>query len=479
MPRPDLISALIKAPKPEAKIAPPAVGARDASEPEADFDRQMNCETSADRLHAPRKRKPERAAIPPERHTYNRYRKPIEAVQENNLDPASHLQVGSPEWLAFKMAYAKAHPGPPPPPPLVAVSMYVNGNMGEVMEASAQTANIAADLPLLALAAPNAPPPAEQILNPMPGVLPGTPVDPDLVIAAASPIEIAASNTLPPAEQISPPTPVVLTAISVDPGAFTTALVAPGSMPEKKAPVAAIQSVRSLIEAVGQDPQVNAPPLSQPLSISKKIASDVQMPTFLPAEESGLVATDGDQVPTSLQLQAGAAQAPTADTVAGTLDKIFTTKEAGPGPGLQTVKADISTPVITPPHQPGVQAAHAHQQLTAQLQAPLAADIQQDIARAGVALQRVPFEIAVRAHKGEKEFEIRLDPPELGRVDVSMSVDKHGKVATHLVVERSETLDQLRKDAPNLERALQNSGLKTDFRLIAIFLTRSQQSEFC
>jgi chemotaxis protein MotD len=43
-----------------------------------------------------------------------------------------------------------------------------------------------------------------------------------------------------------------------------------------------------------------------------------------------------------------------------------------------------------------------------------------------------------------------------------MSVDKNGKVSTHLIVERSETLDQLRRDAPNLERALQNSGLKTD-----------------
>ena len=66
------------------------------------------------------------------------------------------------------------------------------------------------------------------------------------------------------------------------------------------------------------------------------------------------------------------------------------------------------------------------------------------------------------AHKGEKEFSIRLDPPDLGRVDVSVSVDKGGKVSTHLVVERSETLDQLRRDAPNLERAFQNSGLKTD-----------------
>jgi flagellar hook-length control protein FliK len=125
---------------------------------------------------------------------------------------------------------------------------------------------------------------------------------------------------------------------------------------------------------------------------------------------------------------------------------------------VQLAKADA--PVLTQPHQPGTQALHA--QPSANIHLSPVADIQQNMARAAVALARVPFEIAVSAHKGEKEFEIRLDPPELGRVDVSMSVDKNGKVATHLFVERSATLDQLRKDAPNLERALQNSGLKTD-----------------
>jgi flagellar hook-length control protein FliK len=124
--------------------------------------------------------------------------------------------------------------------------------------------------------------------------------------------------------------------------------------------------------------------------------------------------------------------------------------------GAQIVKAE--TAALNTPHQYGHQIVHPQPTVPP---SPVL-DVQQSMARAGVALARVPFEIAVSAHKGEKEFEIRLDPPELGRVDVSMSVDKNGKVATHLVVERSETLDQLRKDAPNLERALQNSGLKTD-----------------
>ncbi|PWT91046.1 MAG: hypothetical protein C5B56_04425 [Proteobacteria bacterium] len=75
---------------------------------------------------------------------------------------------------------------------------------------------------------------------------------------------------------------------------------------------------------------------------------------------------------------------------------------------------------------------------------------------AGLAL-----EIAARAQAGSTRFEIRLDPPELGRVDVRLDVDRHGQVTSRLVVEKPETLDLLRRDAPALERALQDAGLKT------------------
>ncbi len=71
-------------------------------------------------------------------------------------------------------------------------------------------------------------------------------------------------------------------------------------------------------------------------------------------------------------------------------------------------------------------------------------------------------EIASRAKDGAKRFDIRLDPPELGRVEVRLEVDSNGKVSTRLIVERPETLDLLQRDARNLERALQSAGLQTD-----------------
>jgi chemotaxis protein MotD len=69
-------------------------------------------------------------------------------------------------------------------------------------------------------------------------------------------------------------------------------------------------------------------------------------------------------------------------------------------------------------------------------------------------------EIASRAQAGRNRFEIRLDPPELGRVDVRLDIDRHGYAASRLVVERMETLELLRRDAAHLERALEQAGVK-------------------
>jgi flagellar hook-length control protein FliK len=76
-------------------------------------------------------------------------------------------------------------------------------------------------------------------------------------------------------------------------------------------------------------------------------------------------------------------------------------------------------------------------------------------------LEGLAIEIAARAQAGRNRFEIRLDPPELGRIEVRLDIDRSGQVTSRLVVERVETLDVLRRDAHQLERALQDAGLKT------------------
>lgn len=80
---------------------------------------------------------------------------------------------------------------------------------------------------------------------------------------------------------------------------------------------------------------------------------------------------------------------------------------------------------------------------------------------AAVPLAGLAVEIAAQSRAGKNRFEIRLDPPELGRIDVRLDVDREGNVTSRLVVERAETLDLLRRDAHALERALNQAGLKT------------------
>jgi len=72
------------------------------------------------------------------------------------------------------------------------------------------------------------------------------------------------------------------------------------------------------------------------------------------------------------------------------------------------------------------------------------------------------MEIAVTASSGKSRFEIRLDPAELGRIDVRIDVDRNGQVTSHLTVEKPETLSMLRQDAPQLQRALNDAGLSTN-----------------
>jgi len=91
------------------------------------------------------------------------------------------------------------------------------------------------------------------------------------------------------------------------------------------------------------------------------------------------------------------------------------------------------------------------------------AAITQSAARqaAPIPLAGLAIEIAGKAIAGKNRFEIRLDPPELGRIEVRLDVDRDGNVTSRLTVDRADTLDLLRRDASGLERALQDAGLKT------------------
>ncbi len=67
--------------------------------------------------------------------------------------------------------------------------------------------------------------------------------------------------------------------------------------------------------------------------------------------------------------------------------------------------------------------------------------------------------IAARTQSGARQFDIRLDPPELGRVEVRLSIDASGKTEAHMTADQPETLNLLQKDSSSLTQALRDAGL--------------------
>ncbi len=92
-------------------------------------------------------------------------------------------------------------------------------------------------------------------------------------------------------------------------------------------------------------------------------------------------------------------------------------------------------------------------------------------------LGAVPIEIGMKAMAGVNRFQIRLDPPELGRVEVKLEVSDAGEVRASLVVDKVETLALLQRDAKTLERAFEQVGLKPSDQGIDLSLRDQSQRQ--
>jgi flagellar hook-length control protein FliK len=83
------------------------------------------------------------------------------------------------------------------------------------------------------------------------------------------------------------------------------------------------------------------------------------------------------------------------------------------------------------------------------------------VARAphGAAAMQVAEHISRTFHGKSSSFEVRLDPAELGRVDVKISVDHEKRVTASVSADNPQTLTDLRGAAREIERALNEAGL--------------------
>lgn len=98
--------------------------------------------------------------------------------------------------------------------------------------------------------------------------------------------------------------------------------------------------------------------------------------------------------------------------------------------------------------------------------------------QSGQVASQVAAEIARNLKNGQTRFQMRFDPPELGRVEVNMKVGSDGSVQAHLIVERPETLDMFMRDQRGLERALEAAGLKADSQNLEFSLKQDGGQQF-
>ncbi|MEO1040509.1 MAG: flagellar hook-length control protein FliK [Pseudomonadota bacterium] len=85
--------------------------------------------------------------------------------------------------------------------------------------------------------------------------------------------------------------------------------------------------------------------------------------------------------------------------------------------------------------------------------------------------------IARKAVDGAHVFDIRLDPPELGRVEVRLEMRAGEKVSAVLSAERADALAELQRSARDLEKALNEAGLELDENGLSFELAGDQTQE--
>jgi len=69
---------------------------------------------------------------------------------------------------------------------------------------------------------------------------------------------------------------------------------------------------------------------------------------------------------------------------------------------------------------------------------------------------------------GSSKFTMRLDPPELGRVQVRMNIENDGRTNLRVIADTVETASMLQRESSLLQRTLQEQGLKISARDLTI-----------
>ena len=94
--------------------------------------------------------------------------------------------------------------------------------------------------------------------------------------------------------------------------------------------------------------------------------------------------------------------------------------------------------------------------------------------RAAPVAAQIGREIIRRSNSGSTRFEMRLDPPELGRIDVRLDISRDHKVTAVISADNPQALSELSRGSRDLQQALQSAGLDLTDEGLSFDLSNSQ-----
>ncbi|TWA71778.1 flagellar hook-length control protein FliK [Azospirillum baldaniorum] len=162
--------------------------------------------------------------------------------------------------------------------------------------------------------------------------------------------------------------------------------------------------------------------------------------------------------------QPPAPQAPVADPAKPAGQSAFLTAAAAAAAADTPPPADGTPHPATPTHPvfAGIEGVHTASGVEAGL---TTAQLRPSRGSAGLPMgvqDQVAVHISKNVSDGNDQFTINLRPAELGRIDIKLEIGQDGRVTASVAVEKAQTLELLQRDSRNLERALQDAGLKAD-----------------
>ncbi|TAN46637.1 MAG: flagellar hook-length control protein FliK, partial [Rhodospirillales bacterium] len=92
-------------------------------------------------------------------------------------------------------------------------------------------------------------------------------------------------------------------------------------------------------------------------------------------------------------------------------------------------------------------------------------------------LDQVNVQISKAAKEGLDKITVQMRPEALGRVEVQLKLGQDGQMSAHIIADRPETLDALKRDVRSLEQSLADAGFKTDSNSLQFSLRGEQQSQ--